>query len=103
MVCARKHMSAYMFSFCPVFKGKNVIGGSRGFADTVWVHDAIVSFERGTYLPTSSTTGAGHSKNVFSTPAGFSSERTGEKVTFLSRAVITLSVSERNTQRWESD
>lgn len=26
-----------------------------------------------TYLPTSSTTGAGHSKKVFSTPAGFSS------------------------------
>lgn len=30
---------------------------------------------KGTHLPTSSTTGAGHSKNVFSTPAGFSSER----------------------------
>lgn len=28
-----------------------------------------------TYLPISSTTGAGHSRNVFSTPAGFSSER----------------------------
>lgn len=52
-------------------------------------------------MPTSSTTGAGHSKNVFSTPAGFSSERKKkyfDKCTFLHSKLLSLSFPKGNTQ-----
>lgn len=51
-------------------------------------HQASCSFLRMktvTYLPTSSTTGAGHSKKVFSTPAGFSSVCGGGESSSLQR------------------